>query len=269
MKREFETALDKKRLDIKAERFAKEENRRNDSDSDREEGPQPSDSADQSKFSEEKKALWDALKVQQFRMNQGQKPVVQVQVAGHNLTCMNCKAYNCIVLLNDDSVKFLQEWFIPLMEATFRKLSEVQADATGQMFPSQLGDGAQPREDSQEDSQSSQTSTSFHFSQNDTPNVQDKLWWSPEQSEWKLSIQEHYLAEPFTFVVPVGTHSTEDQFQAEKRKQYLRAVDKWNTEDGSKRARIRPPVAVLSDDSLSTADTSDGSQPSEGNLAFL
>ena len=152
------------------------------------------------------------------------QPTLGITIGEFSITCLNC-ARPCVVKVDEKTAAFLVSYLLPSVKSA--------------LGPSRL------------QSTPPVTRAPFLFETSGTPNIRDKVAWSPQQHAWKLSLQKP------TRVVPpnrdaVGESLCVDprldvqHYADEKAKVYARALRAWNELDGSTRFRIPVPNALWS-----------------------
>ena len=147
--------------------------------------------------------------------------ILEITIATFDISCLNTKR-RTVLKLEPKTVKFISEWMLPLI---------VKA-STGNLAPSQA---TAPMVEGKP------ASEGFQIAQCPTPNVRDKVVWAPMEHSWKLCVKapkekvKALLQE--TFEVDRKLDST--KYEEAKVRKYWRAIEVWNTVDGSNRHRIQ------------------------------
>ena len=130
--------------------------------------------------------------------------------------CLN-DARKMVLRLDDDTVKFINGWMVPLLRETAR---------------SQDSQERKPTEAAEAPGQLAQ----FHFSAPSTPNIRDKVLWNPTAHSWEILLKQNKA--PLKEKCGVDPLLDKQSYEEAKAAAYLRAIETWNRLDGSSRHRI-------------------------------
>ena len=153
---------------------------------------------------------------------------MQVDIGGCLVMCINSKKH-FVVAVDTHVVSFISNWLMPLAQESARILA---LDKCGRISISPPKPRASKK---QEDSQTSDVSSGFTFTQNMTPNIKDKVYWIPSKHSWKVKAQTRVKDGPFTEMFVVDDDLKGEDFLTMKAGKYLLAVNGWNDSDKSKR----------------------------------
>ena len=170
---------------------------------------------------------------QRSRLNKSGKVSVpstaQLVIGGFHISCLN-HAKQMVVLLDDDTAKFITGWVTPL--ARYLASNHLTESPTS----------SEPMGDSLGDSSSPEPLAGFRFPSGTTPNIRDKVVWDLSREQWNLILKkptEKFESGQFRVDADVcpAVHA------AQKLAAYHRAIEAWNRLDGSTRPRITMQVA--------------------------
>ena len=146
--------------------------------------------------------------------------LVTASVGSHNVVCLNHKG-KLAIKLDTETVKFIAEWIVPLVEVVAHSQMP-EAPVSVQIESKPPGAACEL--------------AAFHFLADATPNIRDKVLWQPQTHSWKVALRQPIRDLTDAFFVDKQLGSCE--YEQEKVAAYWRAVDAWNSCDGSKRNRI-------------------------------
>ena len=145
-------------------------------------------------------------------------PEIIVQVGGFDLVCLN-HGIRIALKLDDDTVKFIAAWVVPLLRELAHSQDSQQLGAT-----------------TDADKPAPSTFNGFKFCASSTPNLRDKIVWNPLRHSWDVGLKKATgkLTEKFVVNPSLAAHL----YEAQKLAMYVAAVAAWNRLDGSTRHRI-------------------------------
>jgi len=148
--------------------------------------------------------------------------VLSIAIGGFQVSCLNY-IKRVVLKLDKATMIFIVQWIVPL-------LRQLAANQQGSVSPSAVADNPVGR------------LAAFHFSGCPTPNIREKVCWSPCQHAWLVSLTKP--KSPLKETFSVNPELSAAMYDEEKSAQYLRAIQSWNAMDGSSRHRIPACVAV-------------------------
>ena len=122
-----------------------------------------------------------------------------------------------LLRLDESTIKLIGEWMLPLI----RETAHSQADTAH----------------SQAEPESRVSKAEFQFTACATPNVRDKISWTPKMHKWIVKAAKSSGKCPVTDFA-VDPALPEKKYNTERTLAYQRAVKAWNDSDGSKRHRV-------------------------------
>ena len=141
------------------------------------------------------------------------------------MQCMNVGT-RMVLKLDSATAKFISAWVIPLV----RELARSQAQS--------------PSSPETVASESTDTFASFQFCASPTPNIRDKVQWNPMKHCWEILVKKPKGALRGRFRVDPELSAA--LYDEEKVAAYRRAVEAWDSVDGSTRHRISSPGHAVS-----------------------
>jgi len=142
---------------------------------------------------------------------------MEINIGGFNVQCMNY-APRMVLKLDLATAKFISAWVIPLMRELAR--SQVQSPSSPETVASKSMDAF----------------GGFQFCASPTPHIRDKVQWNPMKHSWEILVKKAKVALPGQFRVDPDLSAA--LYDEEKVAVYRRAVEAWNSMDGSARHRI-------------------------------
>ena len=185
-----------------------------------------------------------------FRKDRWATPVLQVQLGGIEVMCINTKK-RIIFAVDAAIIRLIETWLIPLAQRMARGL--VMNYRGKYMNPNK-----RQASDVQEDSQGSEE-LSRCLKPNATPNLPQKVIWKPTGDFWKVTAQNLDKDTSLKAIFEVDSDLKGAAYLRKKVEMYIAAVNEWNEKDRSKRHRIAFPY--IADDWLKKS-LSEGSPPS-------
>lgn len=143
--------------------------------------------------------------------------VLKTNIGGFNVFCLN-HAARMVLKLDRATAKFISAWVVPLV----RELARSQAQC--------------PSSPESVASISTDTVAGFQFCASTTPNIRDKVQWNPLKHLWEILLKKPKGALSGQFRVDPGLSAA--LYEEEKVVSYHRAIEAWNSHDGSTRHRI-------------------------------
>ena len=151
------------------------------------------------------------------------EPTMVVKIGGHSVTCLN-HACRMVLRLDTTTAKFILDWVVPFVNklAHSQALPPSPSDAVG-------------------------TLANFHLIASPTPNIRDKVQWTPNKHFWEVTVKKSKYSEEVQ-----GSALKPKDFQVDPRlspakyeeaqiSTYRHAIAVWNKLDGSNRFRIPEP----------------------------
>ena len=168
----------------------------------------------------------EATKLQwrQRAKNRTNSPSMAVNIGAFRVMCLN-DAKKIVLRLDEETIKFIKEWMVPLLRETARSQDELDRGSVRASVeaPAKLA--------------------TFHFSAPTTPNIRDKVLWNPTTHSWQILLRKNKAVPSDTFTVDPCLDK--QSYDEQKGAAYCRAIETWNELDGTSRFRI--PTRSLSD----------------------
>ena len=170
-----------------------------------------------------------------FRKDRWATPVLQVQLGGIEVMCINTKK-RVIFAVDAAFVRLIETWVIPLAQQMARSVTKYNRGAY--MNPDQ-----RQASDVQEDSQGSEQ-VSGCLKPNATPDIRQKVVWKPSGDFLKVTVQKMAKDTSLNAIFEVDGDLKGDAYLRKKVEQYIAAVEEWNQKDRSTRHRIAFPYLL-------------------------
>ena len=186
----------------------------------------------------------------QFRKDRTATPVLQVQIGGIEVMCINTKK-RMIFAVDDAILRLIDTWLIPIAQQMARGLGR---NCRGKY----MDPNKRKASDVQEDSQGSEEPSPC-LTPNATPNLPQKVVWKPTGDFWKVTVQKLAKDTSLKAIFEVDSDLKGVAYLRKKVETYFEAIKEWNEKDRSSRHRIAFPS--LAQDWLQKS-LSEGSPPS-------
>lgn len=158
-------------------------------------------------------------------------PSLVVDIGKYRLTMLNSLRPKCL-LLDANTHEFITSYLPEALAEVTQKIAQGKDGAQVLSAPSQLP-----------------TQTTFSFQNQDTPNIRDKVTWSPREHTWRIHVRnEQAVADAchgqHRHSCSVDRRLPTAEYCNAKRTAYERAKHLWNQMDGTKRDRIGMTVPL-------------------------
>jgi hypothetical protein len=146
-------------------------------------------------------------------LHRAEKPSLVLNIGGFHVMCLN-DAKKMVMRLNDETIKFIVGWVVPLLRETARSQDLEVTEAA-----------EAPRKLAQ-----------FHFIAPTTPNIRDKVIWNPTKHCFEILLAKNKRSP--SEKCDVDPSLDRQSYDEAKATAYRRAIETWNKLDGSSRHRI-------------------------------